>query len=1485
MSKMSEGLDISLKEYYELLSKGQRPTRNHTNIINKDHKISTLPLNDKEKANQKCINQVLINQEVGFYDINEIDFYRFIKNRQVISKTDEKGIYLDYIEDNHYQKLEYWEFFKDIKFDLDQNDKLKTNNETYFYPILVLQKFSGNFKSLFDQNNQISDDMDIYYQQFKQSNSSNEQIQYLDTNNTYEINQGSLNAKRINNTNLEQDLLNNQDVNRSSKSEMIFISNEDLKHYALIWFVGTNRYGIVQEENINISKLENKDQMKQIFDKLNKMYKILNLLNGIYNEIPEINIKNKMNSLNIRFMLPCLIQILPQQDQKITKQNYHNQSFGLSIALLSQQKQEKGGTLLLVKSLETGKLNWIEVENYIIFANSNLPKICKQNLIMDYILDLYRNKKESINLEIQDNIKQNQLYREFQTEQLESIAFLQQYLYKFFFQGIFNEEFDQEKFYQKFLRKRLQIQRQNKQDFNTQNIQNYNYSALRCNSCMYIYQENQKQECSFCGREFHRQCIKQLSEQNRDIYSCDQCIPCRGCNGLILDKKQEIKCFQCKQPFHKKCRITISLNSKDNLNSVIVNGKESHIDKYKKENLLLQSQGIDKIKQNNWICENCIKCNMCNEKIFLNQYFIEQNLNNLQVICSNCKEIMQKKEYCLECRKIKTDVTINKMIQCCDILNSQKDIVIKIPNIQSILQNYALKNTNNQKIIQDLLENSTLLNEDMRMQIKSAIIQRNQNNAQISDQVRFTQPEFIDGLNCYLCGSFSYMQDLLQCNKCLEYYHLYCVIPVGKISVFRNKSENIIQQNQIQNWTCQRCKVCQICQGIVLSPDQNIFCFDCDNFYHIHCLQKQYNKQIIFDTQNPENGCAYFEAYKKYCMICKQFCSNRIVLNPQNENQQIQLLDIKNQHNQRLEDITEKQVNQRVFVCKKCQRYYHEQCVINSNWNQKNFKIMIEDNNYQSISYNQDVDQICQYCIENSHKYLIKNYEEKLLHANIQLINSKAEKKSQELLKSKINFFLNQMGKSLPEDIKEDNLSKSPLDNVPCQLCFKKGNRKTSGRLLNYEIDKWVHANCALYSDDVQEQLDGGLYFEKLFKKVTATNQCYLCEQQGATISCVQGVSGCKNKMHFSCGIGNDCPFLSCKSAMCHICKLKLIQLGEEVSYENELFYKNHKIENYKFVNNFCSNRKLYIKPIKDTQPYTEYNDKCFNRVGTNSFINIGKLLKPLDHEILCDMIGINSEIIRSWILSGDQVNENNGTYNTIKEYFYESRSFEHINYFEKQKILEKENQKQIVEKKKKAKKNTGSDHSNLSKVSLRVQDLLLDGNWEKNINLTQTKEKEFEKKMEQNYQIWSNQQQYKHLNVYVAPSQIHKYGLFTKKKFEKDEIVIEYVGEKIRNVVADSREIFYEQQGFGDCYLFRANRQFVIDATFRGNEARYLNHSCDPTCSSIILEINQDPKIIIYAKREIEIGEEITYDYHFEAETEKLKCTCGAENCQGILN
>ena len=115
-------------------------------------------------------------------------------------------------------------------------------------------------------------------------------------------------------------------------------------------------------------------------------------------------------------------------------------------------------------------------------------------------------------------------------------------------------------------------------------------------------------------------------------------------------------------------------------------------------------------------------------------------------------------------------------------------------------------------------------------------------------------------------------------------------------------------------------------------------------------------------------------------------------------------------------------------------------------------------------------------------------------------------------------------------------------------------------------------------------------------------------------------------------------------------------------------------------------------------------------------------------------------------------------------------------------------------------------------------------------------------------------------------------------------DIVIEYVGEKIRVPVADKREILYEKLGVGDCYLFKLDKDYIIDATFYGSKARYINHSCDPNLISEYMQVNGETHIVLSASRQIEAGEELTFDYNFVPELEMIECFCGTAKCRGRL-
>jgi histone-lysine N-methyltransferase SETD1 len=136
--------------------------------------------------------------------------------------------------------------------------------------------------------------------------------------------------------------------------------------------------------------------------------------------------------------------------------------------------------------------------------------------------------------------------------------------------------------------------------------------------------------------------------------------------------------------------------------------------------------------------------------------------------------------------------------------------------------------------------------------------------------------------------------------------------------------------------------------------------------------------------------------------------------------------------------------------------------------------------------------------------------------------------------------------------------------------------------------------------------------------------------------------------------------------------------------------------------------------------------------------------------------------------------------------------------------------------------------------------------------------------------------------------SGIHAWGVFADQEIREGEVVVEYRGEIIGNATAEKREKEYEEAKIGSDYMFRIDANFVCDATKRGNVARYINASCDPNCYTQIISINNTKRIVIYAKKDIQVGQELCYDYKFPVEfdvAKRIPCNCGARDCRKFMN
>jgi SET domain-containing protein len=139
---------------------------------------------------------------------------------------------------------------------------------------------------------------------------------------------------------------------------------------------------------------------------------------------------------------------------------------------------------------------------------------------------------------------------------------------------------------------------------------------------------------------------------------------------------------------------------------------------------------------------------------------------------------------------------------------------------------------------------------------------------------------------------------------------------------------------------------------------------------------------------------------------------------------------------------------------------------------------------------------------------------------------------------------------------------------------------------------------------------------------------------------------------------------------------------------------------------------------------------------------------------------------------------------------------------------------------------------------------------------------------------------------IEVRHSRIHGYGVFALRRIRKGTTVLEYLGDRVSHEEADAR---YEDKDATDnhTFLFTVDSKTVIDAGRNGNEARYINHGCDPNCESTVVA----KRVFIEAIRTIQPGEELAYDYQIGRDKddaadidEVFACRCGADSCRGSM-
>ncbi|CAD8168705.1 unnamed protein product [Paramecium octaurelia] len=690
--------------------------------------------------------------------------------------------------------------------------------------------------------------------------------------------------------------------------------------------------------------------------------------------------------------------------------------------------------------------------------------------------------------------------------------------------------------------------------------------------------------------------------------------------------------------------------------------------------------------------------------------------------------------------------------------------------------------------------------------------------------------------------------------------------------------------------------------------------------------------------------------YTNYLNILDQYQNSKLFRMKFLQNQKQQLLflpipnsivrSIKKQYTSQMVELKKQQAKDHILVQKGWLK-------IATNYLKQNIKQLNDKYSETQIteklkSYQQN-NQLIKQCIQEMKQL----HDNKIQEAEQILIKQEQEMKQQPREQCVIQ---NEYIQRFPQQ-NEDQLIESPLDKMQCQLCKKFGNRSVSGRLLYVDDVRWVHTNCVLWNEDSKEceltvkallknnnfkceycqQVGSSIICGKCRKrchfycgykeqwafthsKKVYCQSCFDNQEQCVTSFMiwrkivVQQKQDKKSQTVLHRYSNTILIALKPSEQRGQFEELNLLTLRDKILYISlnmkEFKIRYAEVSKQQFLRE-CEksdkNRQLQFsvtKLVLDKYPYKEYKVQNLQELVDSSKDNNIKGIEFAEN--LGEFFLLYTQQVRQQLLDTKNIQKMCNSvcqFSQFKEWFYQQSFVEDLPLDERMQILQ---QISRVITETQVNLNTLYDNhpmlydnlptikhqnSKLSRkdpqqkiVTINPNDILEETNLLTEELKQIDKQEELEKKLKQE----SKNQKQKN-KLYVAPSHIHKYGLFTKQDFKKGDFVIEYTGEVIRNALADYRELTYNEQGFGDCYMFRASKTKVIDATFKGSEARFLNHSCQPNCDSLLL----DEKILIYARKDILVGEELTYDYQFEieAESQKIQCSCGAKNCIGRLN
>ena len=138
---------------------------------------------------------------------------------------------------------------------------------------------------------------------------------------------------------------------------------------------------------------------------------------------------------------------------------------------------------------------------------------------------------------------------------------------------------------------------------------------------------------------------------------------------------------------------------------------------------------------------------------------------------------------------------------------------------------------------------------------------------------------------------------------------------------------------------------------------------------------------------------------------------------------------------------------------------------------------------------------------------------------------------------------------------------------------------------------------------------------------------------------------------------------------------------------------------------------------------------------------------------------------------------------------------------------------------------------------------------------------------------------------ITVRRSQVHGKGVFALRRFAAGERVLEYKGELTTWDEAGRR---HQRDGVeGHTFFFGLSDGCVLDGSYGGNSARWINHACAANCEAV----EEAGRVFIETIEDIEAGQELFIDYQLVVDDplddvvrRQYVCQCGALTCRGSM-